>query len=185
MSFQTYGGNEMGNVLNVRQNYKSDEWTARETYYVQEIAKLNISTTPTTTEVMSLTAGIDSLLGEALLDFAYLKRKYDKFNQRLKIMEKEAFHVVKNDPNNATKKLTEAEIKGMVITYIKSHPIQLSPNNPKAVANLFVIIEGIEERYIYMDYVVGILKEKKMALFADKSMMQIEAGINPDNVKAS
>lgn len=170
----------MGNILNVKTNYKSDEWTSRESYYIQEIAKLNISTTPVTTEIMAVTSGIDSLLGEALLDFAYLKRKYDRFNTKLKIMEKEYFHVIKDDPTVKAKKPTESEVKGMVVTYIKNNPIEIAPN---AKVCIYTLIEGVEERYIFMDYIVGILKEKKMALFADKSMLQIEAGVNVDNVQ--
>ena len=70
-------------IQNVKKSYTNKEWEQREDYYKNACGALNLDETPTTTTVMALTAKIDDILSEALLDLSYIKRSYDMYKTRV------------------------------------------------------------------------------------------------------
>jgi hypothetical protein len=168
----------MGNVSNVKETYTMQEWKGREQYYVQEVGKINLPVDPNTKDIMRLEAAIDSLLTEAMLDLAYIRRRYQYLDAQMKLAEKETFSILKqNPPSGLTNtKLTENDIKGFVVKYLKSHPII-----PNSKIDIYTMVQATEERLLFIEMVVKMLTEKKGALVTDNGMLKIEASVSGGN----
>lgn len=162
-------------VENVKDAYTVQEWAERERYYITEIGKISIPPEPTTKDVMKLTSMIDTLLTEGLLDMAYIKRKYQNLDMQMKLAERETFAILKQKPpgNLTNTKLTENDIKGLVVKYLKSHPA-----TPGATGSIYSLVQGAEQRFVFMDALVKMLSEKKGALISDNGMLKIESTIS-------
>lgn len=167
----------MGDVTQVKETYTVQAWKDREQYYIEQVSKIVLPATPQTRDVMKLEAEIDSLLSEAMLDAAYIRRKFQYLETKMKLYEKEMFSMIKQSPPKGlvTTKLTENDIKGFVVKYIKTHPL----DNSKV--NIYMMVKSVEERLIFIDAVVKMLYEKKGALIIDNGMLKIETSINGGN----
>lgn len=162
----------MGNLLNVREAYSQNEWSDREDYYVQETSKITIPVEPTTTDIMRITSEIDALLSEAMLDNAYIKRNFENLNTKMKLAEREAFAILRaTPPSGATSKPTENEIKGLVVQYLKSHPLDGHKYD------IFTLVSSVQYRMVFIEAVVRMLSEKKGALISDNGMLKIESSM--------
>lgn len=173
----------MGNIANVKQVYRPQEWEEREQYYITEASKIILPVTPTSTDIMRITANIDSLLSEVLLEQAYVGRKYEDLDMKMKLAEKETFAILKQGNGTvpgsvantttvaAASKLTENDVKGLVVKYLGSHPL------PGFKVDIYSLIQAVQPRKGFVDAVVKILVEKKGALISDLSMIKLEASI--------
>lgn len=163
----------MGNVMNVKEVYTNTDWTNREAYYVGEVGKIVLPMDPGSKDIMRIVAEIDSLLAEASLECAYLKRKFQDLETKMKLSEKETFITLKQNPGSTgVAKLTESDVKGLVVKYLRSHPLT------GMKADIYTVLQSVEYRYVFIDAVVKMLTDKKMSIFADKAMIAIEAGIS-------
>lgn len=162
----------MGNIMNVKQQYSTPEWTQREAYYVNELSRLAIPSDPTTKEVMQLNSQLDSVISEANLDFGYIDRNYQYFMSLMKNAEKECFSIVKAAQlASANNKATENDIKGLTVTYIKNNPLAGLPTN------IYDIIYAAEKRHRFMEAVLSTLKSKRDSVVTINTMLKIENNI--------
>lgn len=158
-------------INDIKKSYTIQEWERREDYYTKACARIVIPEDPTSKDIMRIESEIDKLLTEALFDLANIKRKTLDYKMKMQLAEKEAFVLVKNgqvgniDPS---KKLTENEVKGVVVTYLKSAPFNGTS------ADIYTIYQNTEYRFAFIESVVKILSEKKSALVADSGMLKIE-----------
>lgn len=162
----------MANILNVKQQYGKAEWDQREDYYIQELAQLVIPSDPSTKEVMQLNARLDALIAEVNLDFGFIDRNYQYFLSLMKNAEKECFSIVKGiQLANGNTKVTENDIKGLTITYLKQNPLAGLP------ANIYDIVSAAEKRYRFMEAVQSTLKSKRDSVLTINTMLKIEHNI--------
>ena len=161
----------MANVMNVKQTYSVSEWAQREDYYVQELSRLTIPSDPSTKDVMSLNAKIDAMITEANLEFGYIDRNYQYYVTLMKNAEKECFSTVKSSQLAAGNKVTENDIKGLTVSYLKNNPIGNMP------ANIYDMVNGMEKRHRFMEAVLSTLKSKRDSIVTINTMMKIESNI--------
>jgi hypothetical protein len=161
----------MGNMANVKLAYTNAEWAQREQYYIDQINKIDIPADPTTGDIKRITSEIDSILSEALLDFAYIRRNFEKYETLMKLATTEAFSTVKSSIPT-TQKPTESEVKSHVVTYLKNNPL------PGMKHSIYDLVMGYEERHIFMQEMIKILEGKKAALVTDNAMLKIESNIS-------
>ena len=159
-------------IQNVKKSYTNKEWEQREDYYKNACGALNLDETPTTTTVMALTAKIDDILSEALLDLSYIKRSYDMYKTSMTLEEKESFTILKQQQLASGNKITENDVKGLVVTYLKKKPIS---QNSKA--SIYDTVQYYSYRLAFIESVVKILTEKKAGLITDNTMLKIEANM--------
>lgn len=158
-------------MSSLKESYTTSEWASREAYYVEEVGKLSIPVDPTPKEIVNLESMIDSLLSEALLDQAYIRRRYDKAHQDMKLGQTELHFQVKSDPAYEKSRLTTDDIKSLVITELKSQPLA------GYSLDIFTIVNAINYRSTFIGEIVRILTEKKSSLMIVSSMMKIEAKV--------
>lgn len=161
----------MGNIMNVKQAYSVTEWAAREDYYVDELSQLIIPSDPSTKDVMNLNAKIDSVITEANIEFGYIDRNYQYYLTLMKNAEKECFSTVKTAQLSAGNKVTENDIKGLTVTYLKNNPIGNMPTN------IYDMVSNMERRHRFMEAVLGTLKSKRDSIVTINTMMKIESNI--------
>jgi hypothetical protein len=157
----------MGNMANVKALYSVSEWALREQYYIDEVKTIDIPADPTTGDIKRITSEIDSILSEALTDFAYIRRNFEKYDTLMKLATTEAFSTVKSSIPT-TQKPTEAEVKSQVVTYLKKTPLQ------GMKLPIYDLVMNYEERHIFMQEIIRILEGKKGALVTDNAMLKIE-----------
>jgi hypothetical protein len=158
----------------IKEAYTTQEWTQKEAYYVQAVSKIKLPADPNTKDVMRLESEIDQLLTEAMLDLAFIKRKYEALDMQMKLSEKETFSILKKNPPSALAgtKLTENDIKGMVVSYLKGRPVQ------NAKLDIYTMLTATEQRFIFIDTVVKMLTERKSSLIIDTGMLKIESNLS-------
>ena len=166
--------------MNVKEAYTNQDWANRESYYVQEVGKINLPTDPNSKDIMRIVAEIDGLLSEATLECSYLRRKFQDLETKMKLSEKETFIILKQQNNaptgaGAPAKLTESDVKGLVVKYLRSNPIH------GMKSDIYTVLQSVEYRLVFIEAVVKMLTDKKMSIFADKAMIAIEAGMGGGN----
>lgn len=164
-------------IQNVKEAYTMSEWTAREQYYIKECAAIVLPQDPDPKSIMRLTSQIDDVLAESLMDQAYIKRRYLDYKTKMGLAEKEYFVTLKQQYSNPTgsaapMKLTENEVKGLVVKYLRSHPIYGMKHD------IYTLVQSVEYRLTFIESVVKILTEKKAALISDNAMLKIESSIS-------
>lgn len=190
----------MLNIMNVKDVYTNLEWTTRESYYILEVGKIHLPVDPNTKDIMRIISQIDSLLSEATLECAYLKRKYQDLKTKMELSEKEAYVNFKQKITASVKaendaiekeekeltlsgvkfkaktkiidKTTVNEYEGLVVKYLKTNLVY------DMKFDIYTVLQSVEYRLIFIEAVVKMLSDKKMSIFADKAMIAIEAGIS-------
>lgn len=157
--------------MQLKETYTSTEWSEREKHYFEQIQGLTIPLDPNPKAIVALESAIDSVLSEALIEKAYLKRRYDKAEQDMKLSEKELHFQIKTDPNNAGLKLTADDVKSLITIELRSRPLQGYPTD------IYSIVRSIGYRLSFVEEVVRTLHEKKQSLIIISSMMKIESGM--------
>lgn len=163
-------------MTQLKESYSINEWKQREQYYIQQCQSIIIPPEPTTKDVMQITSKIDTLLSEALFDLSHIKRNLSLYKNKMNLAEKEAFVICKQQQIAQSNKVTENEVKGLVVQYLKTHPL----DNGKY--SIYVLMQNTEYRYTFIESVVNILTEKKGSLISDSAMMKIESSLNQNNV---
>lgn len=161
----------MANIMNVKQAYSAAEWNTREEYYINELSTLVIPSDPSTKDVMNLNAKIDAVITEANIEFGYIDRNYQYYQTMMKNAEKECFSTVKNTQLAAGSKVTENDIKGLTVTYLKNNPIGNMPTN------IYDMVANMERRHRFMEAVLSTLKSKRDSIVTINTMMKIESNI--------
>jgi hypothetical protein len=177
------GDDKMGDIRNVKAQYTDKQWEAREQYYMQELSYINLPEAPTSKDIMKIAALSDSLLTEALMDYAYIKRKFEIINNKVKNSKESLFSKIKHGQIGTapTAKLTEAEIKGMVIGYMETNILEETKKEDKdgniTGLTILQLHEKALERNEYITSVVKSLTEKKASLITDAGVLKIESNI--------
>ena len=161
----------MGNIMNVKQAYNSTDWAVREAYYVSELSQLVIPSDPNTKDIMQLNAKIDAVIAEANLEFGYIDRNYQYYMSLMKNAEKECFSTVKNTQLAMGAKVTESDIKGLTVTYLKQNPIA------GLQVNIYDMVYLTEKRHRFMEAVLSTLKSKRDSIVTINTMMKIESNV--------
>lgn len=157
-----------------RRNYTTSEWLAKEDFYVQQISRIQMITSPGPAEVQQAALDIDSLLSIARIDYAFVEQAYDKYSMQLKVEEKRLFVDLKMKPpaQYNTLKLTVDEMKGVVASVI----------NNQAWAgtkySLYELVEMSSARNIFMEGVIKILQDKKDLLITHSGILKIENSLS-------
>lgn len=157
--------------MQLKETYTQAEWLDRERHYIEQVQGLQIPLDPNTKAIIALESAIDSVLSEALIEKSYLKRRYDKAEQDMKLSEKELHFQIKTDPNNQGLKLTSDDLKSLVVTQLRHNPL---PGYP---TDIYSIVRSIGYRLSFIEEVVRTLHEKKQSLIIISSMMKIESGM--------
>ena len=87
------------------------------------------------------------------------------FIKRMKELLKDDFAAFINS-------LNENEVKGLVVKYLRSHPIYGMKHD------IYTLVQSVEYRLTFIESVVKILTEKKAALISDNAMLKIESSIS-------
>lgn len=157
-----------------RRNYTTSEWLAKEDFYVQQISRIQMITSPGPAEVQQAALDIDNLLSIARIDYAFVEQAYDKYSMQLKVEEKRLFVDLKMKPpaQYNTLKLTVDEMKGVVASVI----------NNQAWAgtkySLYELVEMSSARNIFMEGVIKILQDKKDLLITHSGILKIENSLS-------
>ena len=157
--------------MQLKETYSSTECSQCEEYYFSQTQGMTIPLDPNPKSIIALESVIDSVLSEALIEKAYLKRRYDKAEQDMKLAEKELHFQIKTDPANSGLKLTADDVKSLTTIQLRGNPL---PGYPSCIYN---IVRSIAYRLSFVEEVVRILQEKKQALIIISSMMKIESAM--------
>lgn len=166
-------------ISDVKECYSNQDWHNREEYYKKACGQIILNPNPTTKDVMALTAYIDNILSEALLELSYVKRSYLMYKTKMTLSEKEAFLICKQNSlaTEPNKKITENDVKGLVVQYLKNTPF----GNTKR--SIYDIVQLYEYRLTFIESVVKILTEKKAGIITDNAMLKIESSLSPDTTQ--
>lgn len=165
-------------IENVKQQYNAKEWESREEYYIKHCSRIKIPKQPDGKSIMNLTAQIDDILSEALLEQAYIKKTLANLKNKLMLAEKETHLVIKvnNFKENGingipSNKVTADDVKSSVVTFLKNNKLENMP------LDIYSMVLKAENRCTFIDSVVRILAEKKSALIADNAILKLEGSI--------
>lgn len=152
----------------IKKEYSLKEWEEREDYYTQTLLALNIPALPDTKEIMDLTSKLDAIYTEAAFEYAQVKRKEEMVSMDLKNAEAEMFSTIKQQQLTAGSKVTENDVKGLVKTYISTHPIA------GYKSDLYSLTKFYMHRTTFMEQVIKAISEKKQSIIACTAMLKIE-----------
>lgn len=152
----------------MNKNYSVAEWDRREEYYVNTIMGIVIPAQPNTKEVMELTSRLDAIYTEASFEYAEIKRKEEAVAMDLKNAEAETFSIIKQQQLTAGAKITEADVKGLVKTYIANNQIK------NYNCDLYSLTKFYMRRCTFMEQVIRTISEKKQSIIAISAMLKIE-----------
>lgn len=152
----------------IKKEYTLKEWDEREQYYQQKLIGIVIPPLPDTKEVMSITSQLDIVYTEASFEYAQVKRKEAIISMDLKNSEIELFSTIKQQQLTAGAKITEADVKGLVKTYISTHPM------PGYKGDLYTLAKFYMHRSSFMEQVVKTISEKKQSIISVTAMLKIE-----------
>lgn len=159
--------------MGLKENYTGTEWQKREEYYRDSLMKLSIPELPTSREVLKLTSALDTLMTEATFDCANIERKYERATLELKNAEAELFNILKQQKLLEGAKVTEADVKGLVKTYLKDNPIGGFQKD------IYTILKVTMDRLTYAKAIVKAISEKKGAIISALSILKLEATVSP------
>lgn len=190
-------------ISGVKQGYNAQEWAQREAYYIQELDKLEIPIDADIATIRRLSAEIDKLRGEASIELAFQTRKFESLERARKATEKELFLLLKSQKALPLK--TIDEVNGAVAIAIKDIPAQdvlsgkgfqlslaslsnaLNPvsqqtniSSTPASSNVVSLVTACliaQERKIFMEHVLDILKDKASALITIEGGLKLEADV--------
>lgn len=152
----------------IKKEYTTKEWTDREEYYINELTSLVIPELPTAKEVLSLTSKLDKFYTEASFEFAIIKRKESRLSLELKNAEAEMFNIIKQQQLTAGAKVTEADVKGLVKTYIANNPLH------SYKSDMYTLIKAVMDRLVFIEAVIKTISEKKASIISATAMLKIE-----------
>lgn len=183
----------------IKQNYKQSEWEEREDFYADELSKLVIPDNVTVADIKVLSAKINRLYDEAVLDLALVKRKFDSYEKMKKLTEKQLFFTIKQTADTINVKMTEKMVEGAVFTALgylipnkvldgsaipdfESNLLYLiqgqQANITPITTNLFTVMRVLEERLIYMQSIVEMLKDKHSTLITLEGALKLEVSLS-------
>lgn len=152
----------------IKKEYTLNEWDEREEYYQNALMALTLPALPTTKEIMELTSKLDMFYTEAGFEYAQIKRKESIILMDLKNTEIEMFSTIKQQQLTAGAKITEADVKGLVKTYIAKNPMA------NYTTDLYTLAKFYMSRTTFMEQVIKMIAEKKSSIISDAAMLKIE-----------
>ena len=154
--------------------YTDTQWTMKEDWYVEHCNKIQLSDSPSPSEIQNAAILIDLLLSTARIDYAYVSQVYDKYCMQLKIEEKRLFVDLKMQPpaGYSSLKLTVDEMKGVVTSVIQKQKWNNTPYS------LYELVSKASSRNIFMSAIIRILQDKKDLLITHSGMLKIENSLN-------
>lgn len=152
----------------IKKEYTLKEWDEREAYYQQAIMGIVLPPLPDTKEVMSITSQLDLIYTEASFEYAQIKRKESIILMDLKNAETELFSTIKQQQLTAGAKITEADVKGLVKTYIANNSMQ------GYNTDLYTLAKFYMNRSTFMEQVIKMISEKKQSIISVTAMLKIE-----------
>lgn len=152
----------------IKEKYSLKEWEDKEKYYIKAVTDIALPPLPTLKEIMDITSKLDAMYTEASFEYAQIKRKDEVINMDLKNAEAECFSTIKQQQLTAGTKITENDVKGLVKTYISTHPMKGYKSDLYTLAKFFLI------RRIFMERVIKSISEKKQSLIIDTAMLKLE-----------
>jgi hypothetical protein len=185
--------------MNVKESYTPTEWKQRETYYAEKVSSIDLPDNITTSGIKKYGSMIDSLLGESTLELAFCKRKFESMDRMRKLTEKQLFFYIKQ--NGATFGVkTVNEIDGAVALAMSILPANDVlqgigwNNNQQRIEQILtnsvvdhpatkgpMIINAItttEQRLIFIQSIVEILKDKQGALITLEGALKLETSVS-------
>lgn len=163
----------------IKKEYTTAEWTLREEHYMNELTSLVIPELPTAKEVLALTSKLDKLYTEASFEFAIIKRKESRLALEIKNAEAEMFNIIKQQQLTAGAKITEADVKGLVKTYLANTPIH------SYKSDMYTLIKAVMDRLVFIEVVVKTISEKKASIISATAMLKIENSFSGSSERAS
>lgn len=157
----------------LKEIYTTQEWKQREEYYRNALIQMSIPASPTTKEVQLLISQLDTFMTEAQFDCAGIRRLHDRASLELKNAEAETFNIIKQQKILEGAKITEAETKGLVKTFLKTNLIA------GYKSDIYTIMKATMDRLTYMEAVVKAVGEKKSSIISSLSILKLEAGLSP------
>lgn len=157
----------------LKETYTPQEWMEREAYYRNALMKMTIPVNPTAREIQTLISQLDSFMTEAQFDCAGIRRMHDRASIELKNAEAETFNIIKQQKLLEGAKITEAETKGLVKTYLKNNLIA------GYKSDIYSIMKATMDRLTYMEAVVKSIGEKKSSIISSLSILKLEGTISP------
>jgi len=184
-------------IGDIKENYTTEEWNNREKYYIEEIGKIEIPDNITTTDIKQIEAKIDKLFTEGRIELAYCKRKYTGLDKMKKLTEKELYLYIKQVSSIIGIKTID-EINGAVLAAMRFMSAQEILQGVGWTKNKQTIIEALsgsevtntvktpffttlrvsEERLIFMESLIDILKDKRDSLIPNLGALKLEASLD-------
>lgn len=158
----------------MKENYTSQEWAQRESYYRDTLISLTIPEAPTNAEVKVLISALDVIMTEATFECAMIERKFERASLELKNAEAELFNILKQQQLLEGVKVTELDVKGLVKTHLKNN------NIAGFQTDIYTILKVTMDRHTYMKAVVKAISEKKSSIISALSILKLEGTLSPN-----
>lgn len=159
-------------IQDVKEQYSEQDWKLREKYYIDSVSLLVVPLQPESRVIGAFNTALDALKAEASLELAYTQRTLDTYTTIMKNAEKEIFVVLKRQQlGGGNAKVTQDELKGLTVEYLKSNCINGLPEN------IYTIVGTISNRHTFISRVVEILKDKQQALVTLNLLLKIESKV--------
>lgn len=144
------------------------EWEAREGYYSDLLVSpsMMLPIDPSPGCIMNLEATIDAVYSEARLELAHCKRQMEITERKFKAGHKEAYLTLKDQGK------TDKEREALAVTYLKTTPID------GMNMTVYQAFDVAEFRFMFMDAVIDILREKHGRCITDSGLLKLEDSLN-------
>lgn len=163
-----------------RRAYSKAEWEQIEDFLIEQLNSIQLPEQVTPQDIMALNARLDELATPVMWLYQQTKRTYEAIQMDRKNAEKQVYMIVKDavdaNGNPTGKKRTEGEIAAAIVEYLNQTPVGDYPNS------IYVMEKAAMERYLFMDAVVSVLKQKAEKLITDLGAVKLEASLTANGV---
>lgn len=165
--------------------FTRSEWEKIEEWLIEEINKIVIPDRVTPEIIQQLNAQIDKLTVPVMWLYALTKRNYESLTMDRKNAERQVYLLVKDeigpDGKPTGKKRTEKETEAHITQYLNTTPLQKA-DGTSMPAPIYVMEKSAMERFVFMQAVVDMLKQKSDKLITDLGAIKVEAQVTSGGI---
>ncbi|MCX7610317.1 MAG: hypothetical protein N2043_01860 [Ignavibacterium sp.] len=147
------------------ENITTQEWLEVKQNYTKWIESIEIPLDPTTTDIKRINHELDEIYTEVRIHYAYLEYQYEKYMRMYKHAKTSLYLTFKESGK------TEKEREALIYDFLEKNPL------PGTKIPITVIIEMIEERYLFFKALIDIIKEKSAKMITDSAALKLETNV--------
>lgn len=143
-------------------------WKRFERYYQNAVRDIVVPHDLDARGITDINSQIDEVFTEARFDYAFAKSKYDHFERKYMLAQKQGSLTFRAyDPKSP--KLTAEDRKALMMTHLDTHPL------PGMKEPITTLIDRWEQRKTFMDAVIATLKSKQEMMITGNGALKLEA----------